>query len=88
MSAKLIGIHSVAVQQKLMRHAHVSTTMAKRKANRPIVQRLLRRPANQQVSPIFRAVEPVRAAARSVVYVFLVNADLQQRPKIKVPSVE
>jgi hypothetical protein len=40
------------------------------------------------LSPIFRAVEPVRAAARSVVYVFLVNADLQQRPKIKVPSVE
>jgi integrase len=49
----------VGVQQKLMRHAHVSTTMdqygnasmqAKRKANRPIVQRLLRRPANQQVS--------------------------------------
>jgi integrase len=47
------------VQQKLMRHAHVSTTMdqygnastiAKRKANRPIVQRLLRRPANQRVS--------------------------------------
>jgi hypothetical protein len=46
-----------AVQQKLMRHAHVSTTMdqygnasamAKRKANRPIVQRLLRRSANQQ----------------------------------------
>ena len=49
----------VGVQQKLMRHAHVSTTMdhygnasalAKRKANRPIVQRLLRRPATQQVS--------------------------------------
>ena len=49
----------VGVQQKLMRHAHVSTTMdqygnastqAKRKANRPIVQRLLRRPTNQQVS--------------------------------------
>ena len=49
----------VGVQQKLMRHAHVSTTMdqygnasalAKRKANRPIVQRLLRRSANQQVS--------------------------------------
>ena len=46
----------VGVQQKLMRHAHVSTTMdqygnasalAKRKANRPIVQRLLQRPANQ-----------------------------------------
>jgi integrase len=44
----------VGVQQKLMRHAHVSTTMdqygnasalAKRKANRPIVQRLLRRSA-------------------------------------------
>jgi integrase len=49
----------VGVQQKLMRHAHVSTTMdqygnasalAKRKANRPIVQRLLRRPANQPAS--------------------------------------
>jgi integrase len=46
----------VGVQQKLMRHAHISTTMdqygnasmlAKRKANRPVVQRLLRRPANQ-----------------------------------------
>jgi integrase len=49
----------VGVQQKLMRHAHISTTMdqygnasalAKRKANRPIVQRLLRRSATQQVS--------------------------------------
>jgi len=49
----------VGVQQKLMRHAHVSTTMdqygnasalAKRKANRPIVQRLLRKSASQQVS--------------------------------------
>src|ERR1700741_5329112 len=49
----------VGVQQKLMRHAHVSTTMdqygnasalAKRKANRPIVQRLLRRSATQQLS--------------------------------------
>jgi integrase len=49
----------VGVQQKLMRHAHVSTTMdqygnasalAKRKANRPIVQRLLQRPPNQEVS--------------------------------------
>jgi integrase len=49
----------VGVQQKLMRHAHISTTMdqygnastlAKRKANRPIVQRLLRRPANQPAS--------------------------------------
>jgi integrase len=49
----------VGVQQKLMRHAHVSTTMdqygnfsalAKRKANRPIVHRLLRRSANQQIS--------------------------------------
>ena len=49
----------VGVQQKLMRHAHVSTTMdqygnasalTKRKANRPIVQRLLQRPANQEVS--------------------------------------
>src|ERR1039458_2115149 len=47
----------VGVQQKLMRHAHVSTTMdqygnasalAKRKANRPIVQRLLQRPSNQE----------------------------------------
>ncbi len=47
------------VQQKLMRHVQVSTTMdqygnasalAKRKANRPIVQRLLRRPANQEVA--------------------------------------
>jgi integrase len=46
----------VGVQQKLMRHAHISTTMdqygnasmlAKRKANRPVVQRLLRRAANQ-----------------------------------------
>jgi integrase len=44
----------VGVQQKLMRHAHISTTMdqygnasmeAKRKANRPVVQRLLKRPA-------------------------------------------
>ena len=44
----------VGVQQKLMRHAHVSTTMdqygnasmeAKRKANRPVVQRLLKRTA-------------------------------------------
>ncbi len=42
-----------------MRHVQVSTTMdqygnasalAKRKANRPIVQRLLRRPANQEVA--------------------------------------
>ena len=49
----------VGVQQKLMRHAHISTTMdqygnasalAKRRANRPIVQRLLRRSATQQVS--------------------------------------
>jgi integrase len=49
----------VGVQQKLMRHARVSTTMdqygnasalAKRKANRPIVQRLLQRTANQEVS--------------------------------------
>ncbi len=49
----------VGVQQKLMRHAHISTTMdqygnasivAKRKANRPIVQRLLTRAGNQQVS--------------------------------------
>ena len=49
----------MGVQQKLMRHAHVSTTMdqygnasalAKRKANLPIVQRLLQRPANQEVS--------------------------------------
>jgi hypothetical protein len=50
---------SVGVQQKLMRHAHVSTTMdqhgnasalAKRKANRLIVRRLVQRPATQQVS--------------------------------------
>lgn len=49
----------VGVQQKLMRHAHVSTTMdqygnastlAKRKANRPIVQRVLRRSTTPQVS--------------------------------------
>jgi integrase len=49
----------MGVQQKLMRHAHISTTMdqygnasaiAKRKANRPIVQRVLRREMNQQVS--------------------------------------
>ena len=48
----------VGVQQKLMRHAHISTTMdrygnasmeAKRKANRPVVQRLLRRSATDQV---------------------------------------
>jgi integrase len=48
----------VGVQQKLMRHAHISTTMdqygnasmeAKRKANRPVVQRLLKRTANQFV---------------------------------------
>ena len=46
-------------RRKLMRHAHVSTTMdqygnasalAKRKADRPIVQRLLQRPVNQEVS--------------------------------------
>ena len=45
----------VGVQQKLMRHAHISTTMdqygnasmaAKRKANRPLVQRLLKRTAS------------------------------------------
>lgn len=44
----------VGVQQKLMRHAHISTTMdqygnasmeAKRKANRPVVQRILKRTA-------------------------------------------
>ena len=44
----------VGVQQNLMRHAHISTTMdlygnasmeAKRKANRPVVQRLLKRTA-------------------------------------------
>jgi len=44
----------LGVQQKLMRHAHISTTMdqygnasilAKRQANRPIVQRLLERDA-------------------------------------------
>jgi hypothetical protein len=49
----------MGVQQKLMRHAHVSTTtdqygnasaLAKRKADRPIVQRLLRRSATQQIS--------------------------------------
>jgi hypothetical protein len=47
------------VQQKLMRYAHISTTMdqygnasamAKRKANRPIVQRLLRRSNQQQIA--------------------------------------
>ena len=47
----------MGVQQKLMRHAHISTTMdqygnasaiAKRKANRPIVQRVLRREMSQQ----------------------------------------
>src|ERR1700730_6280861 len=47
---------SVGVQHKLMRHAHISTTgdqygnastLAKRKANRPVVQRLLRRSANE-----------------------------------------
>ena len=49
----------VGVQQKLMRHAHISTTMdhygnastlATRKANRPLVQRLLRRSASEQVT--------------------------------------
>ena len=49
----------VGVQQKLMRQAHVSITMdqygnasalAKRKANRPIVQRLLQKSATQQIS--------------------------------------
>lgn len=49
----------MGVQQKLMRHAHISTTMdqygnasalAKREANRLIVQRLLQRPATQQIS--------------------------------------
>ena len=47
----------VGVQQKLMRHAHISTTMdqygnasmeAKRKANRPLVQRLLKRSAGNE----------------------------------------
>jgi integrase len=47
------------VQQKQMRHAHISTTMdqygnasaiAKPKANRPIVQQVLRREMNQQIS--------------------------------------
>ena len=47
----------VGVQQKLMRHAHISTTMdqygnasmkAKRKANRPIVQRLLKSFSEEQ----------------------------------------
>jgi len=50
----------VGVQQKLMRHAHISTTMdqygnasmeAKRKANRPVVQRLLKRTAGNE--PVF-----------------------------------
>ncbi len=50
----------VGVQQKLMRHAHISTTMdqygnasmeAKRKANRPLVQRLLKRTAGSE--PVF-----------------------------------
>jgi hypothetical protein len=49
----------MGVQQKLMRNAHISTTMdqygnasalAKRKANQPIVQRVLRREMNQHVS--------------------------------------
>ena len=49
----------MGVQQKLMRHAHISTTMdqygnasevEKRKANRPIVQRVLSREVNQQLS--------------------------------------
>jgi integrase len=49
----------VGVQQKLMRHANVSTTMdqygnastlAKRKANRPLVQRLLRRTARRRTN--------------------------------------
>jgi integrase len=49
----------MGVQQKLMRHAHISTTMdqygnasavEKRKANRPIVERVLRRETNQQLS--------------------------------------
>ena len=47
----------MGVQQKLMRHAHISTTMdqygnasavEKRKANRPIVERVLRREIDQQ----------------------------------------
>ncbi|MGB8889264.1 MAG: tyrosine-type recombinase/integrase [Candidatus Korobacteraceae bacterium] len=47
----------VGVQQKLMRHAHISTTMdqygnasmeAKRRANRPLVQRLLKRSAGNE----------------------------------------
>lgn len=50
----------LGVQQKLMRHAHISTTMdhygnasmkAKRKANRPVVQRLLKRMAANE--PVF-----------------------------------
>jgi integrase len=50
----------VGVQQKLMRHAHISTTInqygnasmeAKRKANRPLVQRLLKRSAGNE--PVF-----------------------------------
>ena len=49
----------MGVQQKLMRHAHISTTMdqygnasevEKRKANRPIVQRVLGREGNEQFS--------------------------------------
>jgi len=50
----------VGVQQKLMRHPHISTTMdvygnastkAKRKANRPVVQRLLKRTTGNE--PVF-----------------------------------
>jgi integrase len=50
----------VGVQQKLMRHAHISTTMdldgnasmkAKRKGNRPVVQRLLKRTTGNE--PVF-----------------------------------
>ena len=49
----------MGVQQKLMRHAHISTTMdqygnasavEKRKANRPIVERVLGRELKHQLS--------------------------------------
>ena len=51
----------LGVQQKLMRHAHISTTMdhygnasieAKRKANQPVIQRVLKRSANANFNPI------------------------------------
>jgi hypothetical protein len=49
----------MGVQQKLMPHAHISTTMdqygsasavEKLKANRPVVERVLGREMNQQLS--------------------------------------